>query len=170
MSTQDSDSRIIPLSQIATDFESEDPTLMREFVNCMKYISLAESGPSGAVSMKDIAQSMGVSRTTLFNWRNKWSESGLLQKCRMRYFMPTHAEEVRIKHSEVFQRWGEVLDRQLQTAIKGKSDQFALQAAQWLEQTIIKPQLEMIETSSADELEYVKKILTQGGVPNVFDV
>lgn len=129
-----------------------------DFVRCMTYITLREQGPQ--MAMKDIATHFEVDYTTLRRWVIEWDKTHLLQKCRMVLMVPI-VEDITATNLRALTEWGEIFDRQLQTAKSGKSDKTSLEAAMWLYDAFVHPALEERENPGAAELAYIEQIESQ---------
>lgn len=136
--------------------EDLPPEQYDDFLRCARFIELYETGEK--VSMQYIADLWGIDRTTLYEWKNKWIQTGLMQKIRIKYFLPKTVDQIQRANTDVAEAWPDIVQRQLDIAIHGKSDQFSHNAAAWLYETIIKPMTEQVEEVGSDEMDYIRQL------------
>lgn len=130
-----------------------DPAESEDFLRIMQYLAMREVNVK--MEMNDIAAHFGVTRQALHKWIQKWTKSGLLQKCRMKYILPTYVEEIHNAHAEVMASWPRIVRRQIAIATDSESDKVANEAARWLHEAIVKPGMEAQEDPGNEEMKYL---------------
>lgn len=143
---------------------SQDP----DFVRVMQYIAMREAGPR--TTKKEIAEHFEVSRPTLDSWILKWTNSGLLARCRERFLVPTILEEMRTANLAALSAWPEILARQVDIARNSNSDRNANEAAANLWEWLVKPAMEAEPDAGADEIDYVRLVDNNAFSINPHDV
>lgn len=143
--------------QIATPVPPDDVADSKDFARAFEYIMLTEV--TEGITQEEIAAHFGVSRQTIYAWVRNWTRSGLLKRIRKEYIAPVFLEKLESSYQKVMRDWDKVVDRQLATAISGRSDQFALQAASWLHETVIVPgKAEAEKNVRSEEMDYINVI------------
>lgn len=154
------------LIEMSAEHEKNEETLVdildeaaddAHFLKCMDYVVLRETRNN--MSQAAVAQYFNVSAETIRRWQIEWTQSGLLQKCR-RILSISTVEEVRAAEYNIMRAWPAILERQKQTAINGKSDHNALEAARFLYEVIVQPAMDAAGEAGIDELDYIETIKT----------
>lgn len=116
-----------------------------EFIKCFRYITMRETDWS--YTHVDTARALNITAQGLYAAIHRWEKNGLLDWVRENYFVPMYAESIRVIQRRVMAKWDQVIAHQLKTAIGGPgiSDQFSLQAAQFLHETIVVPEVQRLE-------------------------
>lgn len=132
-----------------------------DFIRCMRYIEIREKS-TPRPTVQQAAKLMGCSERMLFYYIQRWENSGLLRRCRQAFVTPM-VEEIRIAESDIIHRWPEVLERQLKTAISSRSDKIALEAAAWINETVIVPFRETKPDTVSEEMLYLERLVNLTG-------
>jgi hypothetical protein len=114
-----------------------------EFLKCFRYVAMRET--SFAMTHIATAKELGISPQGLYGAIKRWENNGLLPWIRERWYVPMYAEAIKVMNRRVMADWDKVLEKQLRTAKSGTSEQFSLQAAQWLHTTIIEPEQQRLQ-------------------------
>lgn len=143
------------------DIDIQEINQHPDFVRVMEYIALREAGKQA--TKVEIAEHFGISRPTLDRWILKWTNSGLLARCRERFLTPTILEEMRVANLDAMADWPEILKRQRKIAIHSRSDRNANEAAANIWEWLVRPALEAEVEAGVDELDYAK-LLESGNI------
>jgi hypothetical protein len=144
-------------SQVVTPEEKHPvelilPTEDPEVIQAGRYLAMKDLG----WTMERIANEFGYkSRTTMYDRVRTWEQSGALEKARQEYLLPKELE-IRATISRVLDRWPLVLERIMRIALHGK-DRTSLEAAAWLEQHVVGPELATREQAGSAEQAYANK-------------
>jgi transposase-like protein len=149
-------------SLIVHEPDSIEPALDPNYIRCMQYLTLRETGPS--MSMMQAAADMGVSRGTLYNWLAAWRLSGLLEQCRKAFLVPK-GEEIRAAENELLAEWPNIIRRQIAIAKDGQSDKNSNEAFQSL-MPYVDRLLSEQDKPGSEEMGYIEGLRS---IPNPFD-
>lgn len=135
----------------------------RDYAECIEYLMLImPSNNEDRLTQEQIAQQLNIAPRTLRHKRKKWAQTGIMARARREILAASGiTDDIRAVNTEVLQQWPEVVRRQLETAIRGRSDKNALEAAKWLEEAFIRPELEDQEQDAGLELSYIQTIQAQ---------
>ena len=129
----------------------------KDFLRCLEYVKLREVRKG--MKRQEVADYFEIHINSLDLWISKWTKSGLINRCRRIIAIPS-AEEVRVVEGELMQEWPKIIRRQKDTAMYGKSDKNALEAATWLYENFVKPAMEQQVDAGVDELDYISSVET----------
>lgn len=111
------------------------------------------------MSMQAIAEKFGLeTRKGMYDRVNKWSRNGALQKAREQFIVPKY-EDIRQAYGNVVKEWPQVILKVLNIALHGRSDRVALEAAAWLNENVVKPELEDRTEEGSAEKAYAQRAI-----------
>lgn len=101
----------------------------------------------------EIAQELGISRTTLYRLEQSWEEDGTLERVHGE-LLRVRVQAVQVAIDEVLREWPQIILEAKRIALHSASDRIRLEAIEWLHQRIVQPISQRAPDSSAKELAY----------------
>lgn len=126
-----------------------------EVIQAGRYLYLKDQNKT----MEEIASEFGYrSRQSIYNQVARWEQSGALTKARQLFLMPK-AEEISAAVSRALDEWPLILANIVSIAKGGGKigARTSLEAAAWLHDHVIAPELEKKEDPGAAERKYARR-------------
>lgn len=136
-----------------------------EFLRCREYLYMREMGK--VVPMEAIAEHFGIAHSTMYNWIARWTNNGLLAKCREK-LQAVKFEGVESAETRLFDEWPAILAN-MATIAKSNSYRNAIEAARFLEPTVNKLK-ERQAKSAVPEADYVESLITGESMFDPLDI
>jgi transposase-like protein len=128
-----------------------------DLMQCAKYVELAEFEHK---PITQVAVEMGIGRATLYRWRNRWKQSGLLKKTR-KALMEIMIEDSVATDNYVLQQWDAVVRRVVEIATDPEANHNAsIKAAEFLQEFFMTRLMAQADEPGVEEIEFVK--VTEG--------
>jgi hypothetical protein len=124
-----------------------------EIIRAGTYLMMRDMGDT----MMVIAERFGYStRQGMYDLVARWDKSGVLAKAREQFIVPKY-EEVKVAYSNVLNNWPKVIARVLNIALYSDSDRVGVEAAAWLKQNVVDPELASRLDAGAAEMAFARR-------------
>jgi hypothetical protein len=123
-----------------------------DYLRCLQYVIDVEI-ENHPITV--FAERLSISEKTVFLWKRKWIESGLLAAIRRQMALGP-LEDLKAAKIRAVQRFPAVLERWIDIAESSKSDKVASEAAKSLWQEIVRPMLEEEPDVGSEEASFIK--------------
>lgn len=124
-----------------------------DFALCKQYVMMYEM--QRGLTMQDVAEQLGVSRTTLYNMRSRWRADGLLQRMRQ-IVMTQKYEDLDLAIDDAFRDLPQLVSMMVEDARTSSTAGDRRRALDWLWKNIYKPRMDEMPDADTEELAYLE--------------
>lgn len=142
--------------------DDRDLALVEEFLanrqlnDCLEYLLFHSEKVDGKkLTQEQIADKMGISKSTLYNRIEGWMRDGTMQKARQKYLIPK-AAAIYAAIDRAIHAMPDMIDTQIEIALDKKNPAAATKAFVTLVKDTIQPNLEaMVQVGDAEEEDHI---------------